>query len=62
MLAIIKSYRGFWHYVKKALFSIQMLIDDVNLNLFFKNKKLNKKNTMMKKIQWFESSHRISIE
>jgi hypothetical protein len=62
MLAMIKLCRVFRHYVKEALFSIQMLIDHVNLNSFFKNKKLNKENTMMKKIQRFESSHRISIE
>ncbi len=43
MLAMIESYRVFRHYVKKALFSIQMLIDHVNLNSFFKNKKLNRK-------------------
>ncbi len=45
MLAIIKSCRVFRHYVKKALFSIQIMIDHVNLNSFFKNKKLNKKET-----------------
>jgi hypothetical protein len=33
------------HYVENALFSVQMLIDHVNLNTFFKNKKLNKKKT-----------------
>jgi hypothetical protein len=43
MLAMIESCRVFRHYVKEALFSIQMLIDHVNLNSFFKNKKLNKK-------------------
>jgi hypothetical protein len=43
MLAMIESCRVFRHYVKKTLFSIQMLIDHVNLNSFFKNKKLNKK-------------------
>jgi hypothetical protein len=43
ILAMIESCRVFQHYVKKTLFSIQMLIDHVNLNSFFKNKKLNKK-------------------
>ncbi len=43
MLAMIESCRVFRHYVKEALFSIQILIDHVNLNSFFKNKKLNKK-------------------
>jgi hypothetical protein len=60
MLAMIESCRVFWHYVKKALFSIQMLIDHVNVNSFFKNKELNKKKSMMmKEIQWFKSSQRI---
>jgi hypothetical protein len=45
ILAMIESCRVFRHYVKEALFSIQMLIDHVNLNSFFKNKKLNKKAT-----------------
>ncbi len=45
MLAMIESCRVFRHYVKEALFSIQILIDHVNLNSFFKNKKLNKKET-----------------
>jgi hypothetical protein len=45
MLVMIESCRVFRHYVKKALFSIQMLIDHVNLNSFFKNKELNKKKT-----------------
>jgi hypothetical protein len=45
LLAMIESCRVFRHYVKEALFSIQMLIDHVNLNSFFKNKKLNKKKT-----------------
>ncbi len=45
ILAMIESCRVFRHYVKKALFSIQMLIDHVNLNSFFKNKKLNRKKT-----------------
>jgi hypothetical protein len=49
MLAMIESCRVFRHYVKEALFSIQMLIDHVNLNSFFKNKKLNKKET-----RWWE--------
>ncbi len=43
MLVMIESCRVFRHYVKEALFSIQILIDYVNLNSFFKNKKLNKK-------------------
>jgi hypothetical protein len=43
MLAMIESCRVFLHYVKEALFSIQILIDHVNLNSFFKSKKLNKK-------------------
>ncbi len=43
MLAMIESCRVFRHYVKEALFSIQMLINHVNLNSFFKNKKLNRK-------------------
>jgi hypothetical protein len=53
MLAMIESCRVFRHYVKETLFSIQILIDHVNLNSFFKNKKLNKKSTMMKETQWF---------
>jgi hypothetical protein len=43
MLAMIESCRAFRHYVKETLFSIQMLINHVNLNSFFKNKKWNKK-------------------
>jgi hypothetical protein len=49
MLAMIESCRVFRHYVKEALFSIQMLIDHVNLNSFFKNKKLNKR-----KARWWK--------
>jgi hypothetical protein len=49
MLAMIESCRVFRHYVKETLFSIQMLIDHVNLNSFFKNKKLNKK-----KARWWK--------
>jgi hypothetical protein len=45
IFTMIESCRFFWHYVKKALFSIQMLIDYVNLNSLFKNKKLNRKRT-----------------
>jgi hypothetical protein len=49
---VIKSCRVFRHYIEDALFFIQVLIDHVNLNTFFKNKELNKKkNTMMKKIK-----------
>jgi hypothetical protein len=43
MLAVIESCRVFRHYVENALFSVQMLIDHVNLNTFFKNKELNRK-------------------
>jgi hypothetical protein len=43
MLVVIESCRMFRHYVEDALFSVQMLIDHVNLNTFFKNKELNKK-------------------
>ncbi len=43
MLIVIESCRVFRHYVEDALFSVQMLIDYVNLNTFFKNKELNKK-------------------
>jgi hypothetical protein len=43
MLIVIESCRVFWHYVEDALFSVQMLIDHVNINTFFKNKELNKK-------------------
>jgi hypothetical protein len=45
MLVMIESCRVFRHYVKDALFSIQMLIYHVNLNTFFKKKELNKKKT-----------------
>jgi hypothetical protein len=43
MLVVIESCRVFRHYVEDVLFSVQMLIDHVNLNTFFKNKELNKK-------------------
>jgi hypothetical protein len=43
MLVVIESCRVFRHYVENALFSVQMLINHVNLNTFFKNKELNKK-------------------
>jgi hypothetical protein len=43
MLAVIESCRVFRHYVEGVLFSVQMLIDHVNLNTFFKNKELNRK-------------------
>jgi hypothetical protein len=43
MLVVIESCRVFRHYVEDALFSVQMLIDHVNLNTFFKNKELNRK-------------------
>jgi hypothetical protein len=49
ILAMIESCHVFRHYVKETLFSIQMLIDYVNLNSFFKNKKLNKK-----KARWWK--------
>jgi hypothetical protein len=45
MLVVIESCRVFRHYVEDALFSVQMLIDHVNLNTFFKNKELNRKET-----------------
>jgi hypothetical protein len=45
MLVVIESCRVFRHYVEDALFSVQMLIDHVNLNMFFKNKELNRKKT-----------------
>jgi hypothetical protein len=56
MLAMIESCRVFRHYVKEALFSIQMLIDHVNLNLFFKNKKLNKKET-----RWWKNFNDLNL-
>ncbi len=43
MLVVIKSCRVFRHYIEDALFSVQVLINHVNLNTFFKNKELNKK-------------------
>jgi hypothetical protein len=43
MLVVIESCRVFRHYVEDALFIVQMLINHVNLNTFFKNKELNKK-------------------
>jgi hypothetical protein len=43
MLVVIESCRVFRHYVEDVLFSVQMLIDHVNLNTFFKNKELNRK-------------------
>ncbi len=49
MFTMIESCRVFRHYVKEVLFSIQILIDHVNLNSFFKNKKLNKK-----KARWWK--------
>jgi hypothetical protein len=45
MLIVIESCRVFRHYVKDALLFVQMLINHVNLNTFFKNKELNKKKT-----------------
>jgi hypothetical protein len=43
MFVVIESCRIFRRYVEDALFFVQMLIDHVNFNTFFKNKKLNKK-------------------
>ncbi len=43
MFIVIESCRIFRHYVEDALFFVQMLIDHVNLNTFFKNKELNEK-------------------
>ncbi len=45
MLVVIESCRVFRHYVEDVLFFVQMLIDHVNLNTFFKNKELNRKKT-----------------
>jgi hypothetical protein len=45
MLVVIESCRVFRHYVEDALFFVQMLIHHVNLNTFFKNKELNRKET-----------------
>ncbi len=45
MLVMIESCRVFRYYVESVLFFVQMLIDHVNLNTFFKNKELNKKKT-----------------
>ncbi len=45
MLVVIESCRVFRHYVEDALFSVQMLIDHVNLNTFFKNQESNRKKT-----------------
>jgi hypothetical protein len=56
MLAMIESCRVFRHYVKETLFSIQMLIDHVNLNSFFKNKKLNRKKT-----RWWEKFNDLNL-
>jgi hypothetical protein len=56
MLAMIESCRVFRHYVKEALFSIQMLIDHVNWNSFFKNKKLNKK-----KARWWKKFNDLNL-
>jgi hypothetical protein len=49
MLVVIESCRVFRYYVEDVLFFVQMLIDHVNFNTFFKNKELHKKHTMMKK-------------
>ncbi len=53
---MIESCRVFRHYVKEALFSIQMLIDHVNLNSFFKNKKLNRK-----KARWWKKFNDLNL-
>jgi hypothetical protein len=45
MLVVIEFCRVFRHYVEDALFFVQMLINHVNFNTFFKNKELNKKKT-----------------
>ncbi len=45
MFIVIESCRVFRHYVENALFSVQMLINHVNFNTFFKNKELNRKKT-----------------
>jgi hypothetical protein len=56
MLAMIESCCVFRHYVKETLFLIQMLIDHVNLNSFFKNKKLNKK-----KARWWKKFNDLNL-
>ncbi len=43
MFVVIESCRVFRHYIEDALFFVQVLINHVNLNTFFKNKELNKK-------------------
>jgi hypothetical protein len=43
ILIIIESCRVFQHYIENTLFSVQVLIDYINFNTFFKNKDLNKK-------------------
>ncbi len=56
MLVVIESCRVFRHYVEDALFSVQMLIDHVNFNTFFKNKELNKK-----KARWWEKLNDLNL-
>ncbi len=49
MLVVIESCWNFRHYVEDALFFVQMLINHVKFNTFFKNKELNKK-----KARWWK--------
>jgi hypothetical protein len=56
MLVVIESCRVFRHYVENALFFVQMLIDHVNLNTFFKNKELNKKEA-----RWWKKLNNLNL-
>ncbi len=56
MLVVIESCRVFRHYVEDAFFSVQMLIDHVNFNTFFKNKELNRK-----KARWWKKLNDLNL-
>ncbi len=56
MFIVIESCRIFRHYVEDALFFVQMLIDHVNLNTFFKNKELNEK-----KARWWKRLNDLNL-
>ncbi len=56
MFIVIESCWVFRHYVEDALFSVQMLIDHVNLNTFFKNKDLNRK-----KARWWKKLNDLNL-
>ena len=48
MLIIVKICKQWKHYLKNVIYQIRIIINYYNLPIFFKNKTLNKKNSLIK--------------